>query len=67
MICHNSTTYPTFKIALALEQNAVTTGVVIQPVKVHCVLQVHHKANHLLIWVKDTCEIVMAYSRYINE
>ena len=66
MLYHVSTVYPTFKIALVLQQNTVATGVVIQPVKVHCVLQVHHKANHLLMWVKDTCEIVGAYSRYIN-
>lgn len=43
------------------------TGVVIQPVEVHCVLQVHHKVNYIFIWAKDTCEIVKAYSRYVNE
>jgi len=58
MLYHDSTAYPTFKIALVLQQNSVATGVVIQPVKVHCVLQIHHKANYILIWVKDTCEIV---------
>lgn len=67
MLYHDCTAYPTFKIALVLQKNTAATGIVIQLVKVHCVLQVHHKANHLLIWVKDTCEIVRAYSRYINE
>jgi hypothetical protein len=67
MLYHDSTAYLTFKIAVVLQQNTVATGIVTQPVKVHCMIQVHHKANHLLIWVKDICEIVRAYSRYINE
>lgn len=67
MLYHDYMAYPTFKIVLVLQGNTVATGVVFQPVKVHYLLHVQHNAKHLLIWVNDTCEIVRAYSRYVNE